>query len=269
MRYLFNNRSYPIVHSPEVEDIVVLLKNPTVKAVVYRSPASSATLEIFKNGITAPNTEIAQKYTVQKGQEDREIAAGRVMYFDTYTEQQISQEAHEGGIEITQTALNALTTCANDIRILFTRIYQAYANDSTSKIAGNILFTPKGGDGRAPQIHADFLSLAGHFAAALSPLDIMSKEPDQTLWDAINRKKQNCLSPEDRATIAAWLSQMAIEKQDDFFYSTIGDLLITKGQRFVDLDTREGQAQVCVHKSSALIPQLGQATVLFYPRVPK
>jgi hypothetical protein len=268
MRYLFNDQAYPIV--AKANEIAPLLSRTGVKAVAYRNPAIRKSLAALKEGITAENNaDIAHRYALSPQQDKRDLAAGRTLYLESFKTSDISAEASLAGIAINPDVLNLLTSRANDMRKIFTQVYRRYTGDMTSPIGGNILFTPKDGVGRAPEIHADFLSLAGHWSIALATLDILRKEPDQQMWDAVNRKKQNLLSPEERAKTKQWLIQKALENPDDFSPTEFGDLMITKGQRFVDLDKPEDRAKVCVHVSSHMIPLHGQAAALFYPRVPK
>lgn len=268
MHYLFNDQAYPIV--AKAHEIAALLSRTDVRAVAYRNPAISKSLATLKEGITAENNaDIAHRYKLSPQQDKRDMAAGRALYLEPFKISDISTEASLAGITINPDILELLTSRTNAMREIFTKVYRRYTGDLTSPIGGNILFTPKDGVGRAPEIHTDFLSLAGHWSIALATLDILKKEPDQQIWDAVNRKKQNLLSPEERAETKQWLIQKTLENPNDFSPTEFGDLMITKGQRFMDLDKPEDRAQVCLHASSHMIPLYGQAAALFYPRVPK
>lgn len=97
----------------------------------------------------------------------------------------------------------------------------------------------------------------------------MTEEPDEQMWTMLNRILYNKLSERRQKEWDVWLAGVSETRQADFSHSVVGDVILSKGQRFRDLSKPEERAQVCVHKSSNLIPRMGQATALFYPILPK
>lgn len=266
---LFNNPAFPVTDDDTPSSLVALLSRVSTRAVALRVPYLTETAKALAPLIRAPRTEIAQKYIVQSGASDREAFAGQKAYYIDFTADDISREAEQAGLEIDETAIDLLTCRVNRVRQIFTDVYRQSSGDETSPIGGHILFTPKGGIGRTPKIHVDNIPLTGHWAFALAPLDIMLEEPDEQMWAALDRRKQDSLPVHERNQRDDWLSEIATFRQADFGYTTVGDFIIMKGQRERDLEKSEHRAQVCVHKSSNLIPDMGQATALFFPRIPR
>lgn len=268
MRGYFEQACYPIVGS--YDEIVGFLRQPDVRAVVYRNEADQAAHDFLKQSVSAPRVcALAQAFSSTAHYSARPIYAGKSRFLEPFSRELVAAEAQSGGIVIAPEALDLLTERLAAIRSLYLDVYQATGGDPAHETAGHLLFTPKGGDGRAPKMHVDYLPLTCHWAFALAPLDIMTEEPDEHLWTMLNRVHYNKLDEPGQLACDQWLTEVSETRQADFAYSVVGDIIFSKGQRFRDLSKAADRAQVCVHKSSNLIPHMGQAAALFYPILPR
>lgn len=268
MADLFGNKAFPIVESDQ--DVVEQLGRPDVRAVVYRNEADAALHDFLKASVSAPaNRQLAQAFSSTAHYSERPQYAGKERFLEPFSSDLILNESLAAGVVISEAAIEPLTRRMAEIREMYLTVYHATGGDPAHGTAGHLLFTPKGGDGRAPKVHVDYLPLTCHWAFALSPLDIMTEEPDEQMWMMLNRILYNKLDERAQQDWDLWLTGISETRQADFSYSVVGDVIFSKGQRFRDLSRPEERAQVCVHKSSNLIPHMGQASALFYPILPK
>ena len=81
------------------------------------------------------------------------------------------------------------------------------------------------------------------------------------------RQKQDTLSPEEKAANFAFLIDAPKNVALDMRDNQIDDMMITKGQRGVDVSSPAVRKSMCVHVSSDTIIECGQAAYLMTPKM--
>lgn len=267
MPNLFENGSYVI--TARAHDIVQGLRDTHVKAVTYRNPVQARAQARLRDGITALDVPaIAQQYQMKDGLM-REAKSGQIIHTKNFTPDEIAAQAAEAGIALNNDALLALTRDGNRSRTIYTSVYRDFTGDLKSPICAHVLFTPKGGTGRSPEIHADFLAVVGHKAVALSTLDLPEEDLGDAVWNSINRARLNDLSSEAQAAEKEKMVRLGRMWQHKFRPTMLDDFVFVKGQRGRNLDLVEDRQQVGIHKSSGDIEENGQVAFLFFTRTPK
>lgn len=258
---LFNNAAYPVMNSPEA--ISAALSCAETRGVVLKDHILKFGGDVF----TAQHDEnLAYTYSTSGINRPRKTA-GRKQYAEV-TAQDILSEAKEAGIKVSPYYSDTLAEAVNSMHGLFTEVYRSVWNDNETPVVSQLLFTPKGGIGRAPLVHIDNNRLTGHWAIALSGLDIMMSEPSSDLWNALNRTIHDATIGVDKALDIAVLEHTS-QAQENFETTDIGDMLFLKGQRGRNLNDEFERQQMSVHKSADAMRKHGQVGAMFYPKFPK
>lgn len=265
--YMTASRAYPI--ATREEHIVPLLRAPFCRAVTYRNPE----LAFDPSTVTAVNDQqLAQLYWKDANEARGRRASGRKVHVAHLSAEDIRTESDEAGIIIDPDAVQVFTDRCNVIRDMFGRVFDAYTQTEGVVQRGFTLFTPKGGRGRSPELHIDNTVLTVHWAAALATFRVHDGPLSEDVWNALNMTKRKLLDPknpqdkEKLDEIFKFLTEQAATL--DMAENKIGDIMITKGQRCVNLDDPVVRQQVCVHVSSPTIIENGQAGFLMTPQMP-
>lgn len=254
LTYLTSTKAYPIAYSEQ--DVMPLLRDPFCRAVVLRDPDFA----FDAKEIQALHLEdLAQKYWEDATAPSGRLKSGQTTHTSLLTVDEIRSESRVAGIVISETALSLFTERCNQIRALFGRVFEKYTGFENTVLRGFALFTPVGGRGRAPELHIDNTILTVHWSAALSTLRLCDGDIPDDIWDV--------LDPDTRKNYFYFLVEAL--KRDDLqtVENAIGDIMITKGQKGLDLSSQEVRQAVCVHASSDTIIQNGQAGFLMTPQM--
>lgn len=263
MEYLTSTKSYPV--TSDEKQIVPLLRDPFCRAVVFRS----SELTFDPSGIAvSPDPSLALRYWRDETAPRGRLASGRMVHTTEISEEQILQEAREANIEFLGShALKNFTEICNKFRATFSNVFAEYSGVTNAGMRGFTLFTPIGGRGRSPELHADNTILTLHWAAAKASFPVSDCDLSENIWRMLDRNHQNSLSLEDRAANHARLIDMAADLP--LVENKIGDVMITKGQLNRDLTNPDHRQGVCVHASSPSIIAKGQAGFLMTPKMPE
>ena len=262
-KFLFNNKAFPIIAQPE--DAAVLLDNGQIRAISYRSDDVLAVMKaVNAGGVNFSHNPHNSAAFLPDKNGDRTRFPGERPYYRPVTAEDIQREAQESGVLVRPELIGTLAATMNSLKAMFTQTYRAYSGDQETPIVGHILVVQKGMPARAAAPHIDDVVLTGHWSSA--PLDILTEEPDEVLWEALDKIRRSAMPPDEQAKVLRWLEKNVPEWQDNYMYSNPGDFLIMKGQKGKDLSRREDQQQVCPHKSSALLPALGQVGFVCFPK---
>ena len=260
--FLFDNPAYPIV--TREADLLTGLRDPFSRAVTLRDPQ----LAFDPSSVIAqPDAVLAQKYwrdeTAPRGRQ----ASGRNTYEVDLTLADVLAEAQQARVYLSEEAAQQFTDRCNAYRRIFTQVFEGYTGLKDIPMRGYVLFTPVGGRGRSPELHIDNTILTLHWSAALSRFRICNGEPDEATWDALDRKKQDALSPDEKSANFEFLVGAARNPALDMRDNEMGDMMITKGQRGLDVSKPEVRKAMCVHVSSDTIIECGQAAFLMTPKM--
>ncbi|MBL8640855.1 MAG: hypothetical protein JNL76_01930 [Alphaproteobacteria bacterium] len=252
--YLTSTKAYPIAYSEQ--DVMPLLRDPFCRAVVLRDPD----FVFDAKEIQALRLEdLAQKYWEDATAPSGRLRSGETTHTSLLTVDDIRSESRVAGIVISETALSLFTERCNQIRALFGRVFEEYTGLRNTVLRGFTLFTPVGGRGRAPELHIDNTILSVHWSAALSTFRVCDGDIPDDIWDV--------LDPDTRKNYFHFLVD-ALKRHDlQTVENEIGDIMITKGQKGLDLSSRDVRQAVCVHASSDTIIQNGQAGFLMTPQM--
>ncbi len=258
--YLFDNKSYPIFMTER--NIAPALCEPFTRAVTLRDPA----LKLDTRSIRAVlDKELAAKYWMAS---EERAASGRVFYTRDITADDVLEQSRAAGITMDAPVLHAFAGNCNKLRAMFSRIFYDHTGLDGIEMRGFLLFTPVRGRGRSPELHVDNTRLSLHWSAALATFSVANGEPDEATWNALDRHKQDAMSPKERKKNFEFLVRQAGNPDLDIRDNLIGDVIITKGQRSASLLCPEIRKAVCVHTSSDSITMNGQAAFLLTPKMP-
>jgi hypothetical protein len=265
--YLTMTESYPIVR--QEEHIVPLLRNPFARAVILRDPKNCLSPSEEVNIVS--DKELAARYWADESDPAMgRLMPGRIEHNEDVTTDGIRKESLEAKIYLSSAAVAWFTERCNHLRGLITQTYNDYTNNRPYRvISGYTLFTPKGGQGRAPEAHIDNTILTCHWGAALATLRLYDGFLCDETWDTMNMVKRKLKPADQQKRDIDYLIKLA--RQPDFMMSETqpGDVVFGKGQYGLDLDDSMSRASVCVHASSETIIQNGQAGFLMTPQMPK
>lgn len=261
--YLHNDRGYPIITSRD--DIVPALREPYTRAVVLRDPASPFDATEVR-AANVPESVVASYWKDETHRRGR-VAAGENSYLEPLTTSHIILESLQGGISLSDRAIVQMTERCNQYRDLFDEVFQKYTGLRVPH-RGYLLFTPEGGMGRSPELHVDNTVLTLHWSTALAKFSLYKGEPSERLWAALDRVRQDQLTPEERAENFRYLVSVASDPNQTRD-NDIGDVMLTKGQRGVNVSDPAVRQGLCAHASSQTIIQNGQAAYLMTPQMPK
>lgn len=261
--YLFDNPAYPIV--TRKQDIVPALHDPFCRAVTVRIPE----LAFDSSGISAAvEPDLAKLYWRDEHHVRKRRASGDRNQDTPLTTRDVAHEIQEAKIKIDPATLIEFTSRCNIYRRIFTKAFEEYTGLRDIPHRDYTLFTPLGGQGRSPELHVDNTILTLHWSAALAKFSICNAQPDEATWAALDRKNQSAMTPEERARNFQFLVDAASNSALDIRDNRIDDMIITKGQRGLDLSDPVVRNGVCVHVSSKTIVQYGQAGFLMTPKMP-
>jgi hypothetical protein len=242
------------------------LLEPFTRAVCLRDPEFQLDRADFT--IDPRCSSIALPYWLNKFDTARRFS-GKIVHGENITPQDAIQESTEAGIIIAPHAVDKYTDICNQLRGLFTRAFNEYTNTEGIVQRGFTLFTPRGGVGRSRELHIDNTVLSLHYNGPLSTLSLYDGELSQDVWDALNMIKRKCLdtnNPNDKAILQE-IIRFLIEQASilPMTENQPNDVMITIGQRDLDLDNPQVRRKVCVHVSSTSISANGQAGWLMTP----
>ncbi len=260
--YLFDNPAYPIV--TRAEDILPALRDPFCRAVTLRDPS----LKFDASSVIAlPDTDLARRYWRDEEEPRGRRASGKIGSETDVSLAEIIAQAKEAKIVMSEDAAAAFTARCNAYRRIFTDVFEGYTGLKNIPQRGFALFTPVGGRGRSPELHIDNTILTLHWSAALAKFRLCNGEPDERTWNALDRQKQDALSPEEKAANFSFLVEAVKNATLDMRDNEVGDMMITKGQRGVDVSRPDVRKSLCVHVSSDTIIECGQAAYLMTPKM--
>jgi hypothetical protein len=267
-QYLTASKAYPIATAEK--HIVPLLRREFTRAVVYRNPELA--LDPTRVMALADGGSIALPYWYNKSNPLR-LFSGKEVHKDYLTDNIIIEESSQAKILISPDAVSLFTSRCNQLRDMFTRVFNEYAPTEGVIQRGFTLFTPKGGRGRSPELHIDNTILTLHWAAALATLRLHDGNLSDEVWhdlSMLNRKHLDPKKDEDKLILEEIINRLiSIVPELEMVENQIGDVMITKGQLGQDLSNAEVRRQMCVHVSSSSISQFGQAGFLMTPQMPK
>jgi|GEM_PF-2930756 len=266
-KYLTPSLAYPI--ATEEEHIVPLLQREFTRAVVYRNPEfkfdDSRVMAMSDGG------GIALPYWFNKNNPLR-LFSGKRVHTDYLTDDVIIGESGDAKIFISPEAVSLFTARCNQLRDIFSRVFNEFTMTEGVVQRGFTLFTPKGGRGRSPELHIDNTILSLHWSAALASFSIHDGDLPDNVWNDLDIKNRKNLDPKieaDKIALEEIISRLiAIVPQLEMIDNQIGDVMFTKGQRDQDLLKSSIRQQMCVHVSSSTISQFGQAGFLMTPLMP-
>ncbi len=267
MEHLFNNISYPIVTSED--DILDALRSGTTRAVILRGGEwQSEQAAVFANGlIIHENAELAQDFVCDLSAVHGRKIPGQVSYLSPLTEEKITAEAQGAALEFGDEALDVFRQKMDYMRGLYQRIHDEYAGPRDDEsIVNHMLFTPKKGVGRAPMMHVDDVALTMHTTVAGAELRLLNGIDTEPMWNAMNKQRTRAMSDAGRADNDRFLTQLTDDYSGEFDSARLGDIIIMKGQKDLDLDDPAVRQEMGVHASSPFISYRGQAAAVFYSK---
>lgn len=254
--YLFENPAYPIVNS--YRDVLPALRDPFCRAVTLRDPelAISPLIE------AVPNPDLARKYG-RSYFPMTEKSTGQILCESYIFEHDIKREAEDVSIEMDAVAVSDYVDISNHLRDIFIAVFEEFSGLKSSCIRGIPLFAPVAATGRAPHLHVDNNILTLHWSAALARLSIANGEPGEKTWKALDAKCSS-LSALKRLE---YLERAVHFPEHDMRDNEIGDVVISKGQKLLNLANPKDRKSVCVHSSSSSIAENGQVAFLLAPKL--
>jgi hypothetical protein len=266
-QYLTASKAYPIATTEK--HIVPLLRREFTRAVVYRNPELA--FDTTRVMALPDGGSIALPYWYNKSNPLR-LFSGKEVHRDYLTDEKIIEESSQAKIFISPEAVSLFTLRCNQLRDMFTRVFNEFTSTEGIVQRGFTLFTPKGGRGRSPELHIDNTILTLHWAAALATLRLHDGDLSEDVWFDLDMKNRKHLDPKkesDKAILEEIISRLILAATEcEMVENQIGDVMITKGQRDKDLSKSEVRSQMCVHVSSSSISQFGQAGFLMTPLMP-
>jgi hypothetical protein len=257
--YLFDNPALPVIRS--AEEILPALRRDFTRAVTFRH----ADYDFSNRAIRAVANFAETRAYHLDAIDPRRRYAGRIGHTGAVDTEDVQRESAEAGIVLDgDTAADFATRCKT-LRTLFSTILEDYTDGAIADTTARLLFTPKGGLGRAATLHVDNTILTLHWSAALAPLGVLNGEPDENLWQALDRRYKDGAGPAELRRIGQILERADDDDMLDLRDNAIGDIVIGKGQRGRDLSQPEARREAFVHKSSAGITRSGQAAFVLTP----
>ncbi len=267
MDHLFGNEAYPIVTSEA--DIIGAYGLPTTRAVILRDEqAWQQESEVFKSGIIMnSNPELAKLYHSVNGDTNARRYAGDVSYTDVINAQQVFEEAGKAAIDVTPEAAVLFEARMNALRALYGRVHtELYGVHEDESIVGHAMFTPKGGTGRSPMMHVDDVRMTLHTTFSGATLKLLNGMTTDLLWDLMDKTKSNALPPQSRDANDERLTAMTTDYMDEFSSAYLGDVILMKGQKEVDMSDPDTRREMGAHVSSPAISFQGQSAAIFYQK---
>ncbi len=267
MEYLFNNIAYPIVASED--DVIEAFAEPSVRAVILRDDTLwQQDKQIIAPGITmtdAPN--VARRYHYDPSEEFNRKKAGDISYTDVINVSDMLEQSSIAAIDVAQGAADLLTQRVNEKRALFSRLHdRLFGSFDDESVVGHLMFTPKGGVGRAPMMHVDNVRMTMHTTYAGASLRLLNGMITDKLWDGMNHTKMHALPQDVRDHKEAELTFLTEQYAEEFSGARIGDDIFMKGQLGKDLDDLEIRQSMGVHASSPYVSFQGQAASIYYSK---
>jgi hypothetical protein len=263
--FLFNNSAFPIVS--DVAEAGDAFHQDNVRAVVLRhSVYSSLIQDIADHGsiVAQDRPDLADQYKILDTGSKRQNYAGRTTYNEIYA-QDMMDEANQAGIAIrsvyAQNLQRALRFMYLSVKGVFCKLADIEPHQCHVRVF--YLFTPKGGEGRSPYLHVDNTVFTGHVRLALAPLEIRMKDLTSQQWSYLDSSGAH--RDLDKFERGLFLEGTRTEDSSLYQATCVGDFMMQRGQKNLDISDPSVQRKLCPHRSSPSIKDQGQACVLMVP----
>ena len=197
----------------------------SVVAVTLRDPL----LAFDSSGVKATyDAQLASRY-VYNAKGLRVSSAGRRQYA-VLKKNDIAEQAKSANITLSDHALNEFIRISNHCHEMFDRIFIDFTGLKDKPLRIFPLCTYWGA-GRSCTLHVDNTFLTLHWSAGLTGLAIANNDPDENTWNAMDRRK----NPDGEGANFSFLRAAAQNRALDIRDNSVGDIIITKGQKDRDL----------------------------------
>lgn len=256
MKNLFYNTSNP-------NDVVTLFNTTNARAVIIDDGALTFDPTEIQDNPQPIDTDLywRESYDERKKPGPNVYTLETRYSLKTLTPNVIQKEAIEAGLTISTKALQDFYEKSVHAMQLFSQIVQDYTQTDKFYMRCVPVFSPIGGQGRAPILHIDRTPLTGLWYASRAPAQIYTGHIPQEIWAALNPLHNN--HHQENPLLQEFTRQA--EQGSDLHDLPLGKLIIARNSKEENLLDPRVQRQVCLHRSGD-IPEKGQAGIIMTPK---